>query len=87
MTEPDNGSVIRFTVKELLGQINHKLDVLDGKLDGKAEAATVNDLTDRVRRLEDEAVGRKAVRAQWVALIVVGAGTLANAIGVWTVLN
>jgi hypothetical protein len=58
----DNGS-IRFTVKELLGEVNGKLDRISEKLDAKAEAHDVAALEARVSRLEGEAATESSLVA------------------------
>jgi hypothetical protein len=49
----DNGS-IRFTVKELLAEVNGKLDRISDKLDSKAEAHDLDALEARVTAIEKE---------------------------------
>lgn len=52
---------IRYTAKELFGQVNQKLDVLLEKVDAKADHAALVALTERVDVLEDEGHQTKAV--------------------------
>lgn len=45
-------TTVRYTVKELLGKIDQKLDALDAKLDHKADSDTVEQLSARISNLE-----------------------------------
>jgi hypothetical protein len=62
MAEPEEQQRVSFTVKELLGQINTKLDVMALAIAAKAEAAVVERLATRVDALEREATVIKALR-------------------------
>lgn len=64
MSTPEDTGVVRYTIKELFGSIDRKLDALDVKLDTKADHAALIDLTQRVAVLEnDRTAGRATVRA------------------------
>jgi hypothetical protein len=56
VSEPsgENGR-ITFTVKELLGKLDNKLDLIVAQLSTKAEAHEVEDIRKRVAQLESEA--------------------------------
>lgn len=58
---------IRYTAKELFGQVNQKLDVLLEKVDAKADHAALVALTERVDVLEDEGHKTKAVATALLA--------------------
>lgn len=49
----DDGYV-KYSVKELLAELNRKVDVLDGKLDSKADAAALVVLEGQVNALDEE---------------------------------
>jgi hypothetical protein len=51
MTE-DPGGVVTYRVKDILAEINGKLDRVMDKLDAKAERADVHDIKTRVTALE-----------------------------------
>lgn len=52
MNEPDNGGVVSYRVKDILAEINGKLDRVIDKLEQKADRADVHDLKTRVAALE-----------------------------------
>lgn len=53
-TEP-NGGTVRFNIKDLLFDLNQKLDKVLEKMEGKAERADVHELKGRVAALEKQA--------------------------------
>jgi hypothetical protein len=53
VTEPDNGT-IKFTVKELLGKMDVKLDTALSKLDGKADGRDLVALELRFNELKTQ---------------------------------
>ena len=61
MRPADDNMTIRYSAKELFGQVNAKLDVLLEKVDAKADHAALVALTERVDQLEDEGQQTKAV--------------------------
>ena len=56
MADEGNGTSIRFTTKELLQQVNEKLDKIDEKLDAKADKVVVDQVIRRVDDLERRGV-------------------------------
>lgn len=50
----DDATTIRYSVKELLGDIKTSIDRLDGKLDTKADRAEVNMLFEKVEHANIE---------------------------------
>ncbi len=46
-------TVVEYTVKELLGSLDHKMDTVVRSVAGKADVATVTRLHDRVDVLEE----------------------------------
>ncbi len=64
---PDDNMTIRYSAKELFGQVNQKLDVLLEKVDAKADHAALVALTERVDVLEDEGRETKVVATALLA--------------------
>lgn len=75
MSEPDvpTGSVT-FTVKELLGRIDVKIDHLVEKLDTKADQHEFAALEEVVAQLKQDAASRSSVDAykRWLYVFAVG---------------
>ncbi len=67
MSDADENMVIRYSAKELFGQVNTKLDVLLEKVDAKADHAALVALTERVDQLEDDGQQTKAVATALLA--------------------
>lgn len=59
MADEGNGTSIRYTTKELLQQVNDKLDSIDAKLDAKADKVVVEQLIKRVDELDRDVVKRQ----------------------------
>ena len=57
MSEPDNESIIRFSVKELLARVDTKIDNLDRKIDHRFD-----DHENRLRALESDSVTNDALQ-------------------------
>lgn len=96
MSEVGNGNVT-YSVKELLGLINQKLDdldnklearynSLDNKLENKADRIDMLSLVNRVARMEvtmEQDAGVKAYK-RWIGPIVAGAAVGTPGV-VWTI--
>lgn len=67
MSTPDDSMVIRYTAKELFGQVNTKLDFLIEKVDAKADHAALVALSERVDTLEEEGNQTKAIASALLA--------------------
>lgn len=72
MADEGNGTSIRFTTKELLQQVNEKLDKIDEKLDAKADKVVVDQLIRRVDDLDRSMVKRDELIEQRAELKRVG---------------
>jgi hypothetical protein len=78
-TNDGDANTVSFTMKELLGRIDHRLENIEVKLDGKASYAEVVALRERVDRLEavrDRMIGGAVV----LTLISGGVGAGINQI-------
>lgn len=73
MTELNGGGGVVYTVKELLGNLDQKLDAVIAKLDGKVDQRAFDELKQRVKVLEDRASNSEAAKqtAETVAATLV----------------
>jgi hypothetical protein len=71
LDDPDN-TTIRYSVKELLGDLHHKLDALILRIDVKADAVTVEALEKRVGKLERRTGAWAAVITFLAAAFAIG---------------
>jgi hypothetical protein len=72
--------VVRYTAKELFGQINHKLDALLEQVQGKASKEDLDKLDTRVARIENRLGSledtRRGATSTWKLIAAVTASTV-----------